>query len=138
MVSDGGKIIMNQKILDLIHQADLAIKEERFDDLMEFYTEDALLVVKPGLEVQGKKRIKQAFIKIAAYFKNSIVPTQGKMMMLEAGDTVLVLSQALLDSSNKDESEYSMDRRATYVYRLVDGKWLCAIDNSYGTTLLDL
>lgn len=138
MVSDGGKIIMNQKILDLIHQADLAIKEERFDDLMEFYTEDALLVVKPGLEVQGKKRIKQAFIKIAAYFKNSIVPTQGKMMMLEAGDTVLVLSQTLLDSSNKDESEYSMDRRATYVYRLVDGKWLCAIDNSYGTTLLDL
>ncbi|WP_027089539.1 YybH family protein [Thomasclavelia saccharogumia] len=129
---------MNQKILDLIHQADLAIKEERFDDLMEFYTEDALLVVKPGLEVQGKKRIKQAFIKIAAYFKNSIVPTQGKMMMLEAGDTVLVLSQTLLDSSNKDESEYSMDRRATYVYRLVDGKWLCAIDNSYGTTLLDL
>ena len=138
MVSDGGKKIMNQKILDLIHQADLAIKEERFDDLMEFYTEDALLVVKPGLEVQGKKRIKQAFIKIAAYFKNSIVPTQGKMMMLEAGDTVLVLSQTLLDSSNKDESEYSMDRRATYVYRLVDGKWLCAIDNSYGTTLLDL
>ncbi len=138
MVSDGGKIMMNQKILDLIHQADLAIKEERFDDLMEFYTEDALLVVKPGLEVQGKKRIKQAFIKIAAYFKNSIVPTQGKMMMLEAGDTVLVLSQTLLDSSNKDESEYSMDRRATYVYRLVDGKWLCAIDNSYGTTLLDL
>lgn len=130
--------MMNQKILDLIHQADLAIKEERFDDLMEFYTEDALLVVKPGLEVQGKKRIKQAFIKIAAYFKNSIVPTQGKMMMLEAGDTVLVLSQTLLDSSNKDESEYSMDRRATYVYRLVDGKWLCAIDNSYGTTLLDL
>lgn len=129
---------MNQKILDLIHQADLAIKEERFDDLMEFYTEDALLVVKPGSEVQGKERIKQAFIKIAAYFKNSIVPTQGKMMMLEAGDTVLVLSQTLLDSSNKEESEYSMDRRATYVYRLVDGKWLCAIDNSYGTTLLDL
>lgn len=138
MVSDGGKIMMNQKILDLIHQADLAIKEERFDDLMEFYTEDALLVVKPGLEVQGKERIKQAFIKIAAYFKNSIVPTQGKMMMLEAGDTVLVLSQTLLDSSNKDESEYSMDRRATYVYRLVDEKWLCAIDNSYGTTLLDI
>ena len=128
---------MNQTILDLIHQADLAIKEERFDDLMEFYTEDALLVVKPGLEVHGKEQIKQAFIKIAAYFQNSVVPTQGKMMMLEAGDTVLVLSQTLLDSDNKDESEYSMDRRATYVYRLIDGKWLCAIDNSYGTALLD-
>lgn len=128
---------MNTEIQHLIDEADLAIREERFDDLMNFYTDDAVLVVRPGLEVRGKEAIKAAFIKIAAYFKNSVVPTQGKMCMLEAGDTVLVLSQALLDADNKDTSEYSMDRRATYVYRKVDGQWLCAIDNSYGTTLLD-
>ena len=87
--------------------------------------------------MKGKKAIKEAFIKIAAYFDNSVVPTQGKMMMIEAGDTVLVLSQTLLDADNKEESEYSMDRRATYVYRKVNDQWLCAIDNSYGTTLLD-
>jgi len=128
---------MNEVIFDLIKQADKAIKEERFDDLMDFYSEDAVLVVRPGVEVHGKEDIKKAFIKIAEYFKNSIVPTQGKMMMLEAGDTVLVLSQTLLAADNQDESEYSMDRRATYVYKNVDGKWLCVIDNSYGTTLLD-
>lgn len=128
---------MSEEIKSLIAEADKAIKEERFDDLMNFYTDDAVLVVKPGLEVHGKEAIKSAFIKIAAYFKNSVVPTQGKMLMLEAGDTVLVLSQTLLDADNKSESEYSMDRRATYVYRNVDGKWLCAVDNSYGTTLLD-
>lgn len=128
---------MNTEIKDLIAQADKAIKEERFDDLMDFYTDDAVLVVKPGLEAKGKKAIKNAFIKIAEYFKNSVVPTQGKMVMLEAGDTVLVLSQTLLDAENKDTSDYSMDRRATYVYRNVNGKWLCAVDNSYGTTLLD-
>lgn len=128
---------MNKEIKNLIAEADKAIKEERFDDLMNFYTDDAVLVVKPGLEVHGKEAIKSAFIKIAAYFKNSVVPTQGKMLMLEAGDTVLVLSQTLLDADNKSESEYSMDRRATYVYRNVGGKWLCAVDNSYGTTLLD-
>lgn len=128
---------MNTEIKDLIAQADKAIKEERFDDLMDFYTDDAVLVVKPGLEAKGKEAIKNAFIKIAEYFKNSVVPTQGKMVMLEAGDTVLVLSQTLLDAENKDTSDYSMDRRATYVYRNVNGKWLCAIDNSYGTTLLD-
>lgn len=128
---------MNTEIKELIAQADKAIKEERFDDLMEFYTDDAVLVVKPGLEAKGKEAIKNAFIKIAAYFKNSVVPAQGKMIMLEAGDTVLVLSQTLLDAENKDTSEYSMDRRATYVYRNVNGKWLCAVDNSYGTTLLD-
>ncbi len=131
------EIFMNKTILDLINQADQAIKEERFDDLVEFYSNDAVLVVRPGLEVQGKENIKKAFIKIAAYFQNSVVPTQGKMVMLETNDTVLVLSQTLLDSSNKDESQYSMDRRATYVYRLIDGQWLCVIDNSYGTALLD-
>ncbi len=128
---------MNMEIKELINQADKAIKEERFDDLMSFYTDDAVLVVKPGLEAKGKEAIKNAFIKIAAYFKNSVVPTQGNMVMLEAGDTVLVLSQTLLDADNKDTSDYSMDRRATYVYRRIDGKWLCAVDNSYGTTLLD-
>jgi len=131
------RLIMNTEIKDLIAQADKAIKEERFDDLMEFYTDDAVLVVKPGLEAKGKEAIKKAFIKIAEYFKNSVVPTQGNMLMLEAGDTVLVLSQTLLDAENKDTSDYSMDRRATYVYRNVNGKWLYAIDNSYGTTLLD-
>ncbi|MEF2824873.1 MAG: SgcJ/EcaC family oxidoreductase [Peptococcaceae bacterium] len=128
---------MNTEIQHLIDEADLAIREERFDDLMNFYTDDAVLVVRPGLEARGKEAIKAAFIKIAAYFKNSVVPTQGNMCMLEAGDTVLVLSQTLLDADNKDTSEYSMDRRATYVYRKVNGHWLCAIDNSYGTTLLD-
>lgn len=128
---------MNEKIKKLIAEADKAIKEERFDDLTEFYTDDAVLVVRPGLEVKGKEAIKSAFIKIAAYFQNSVVPTQGKMTMIEAGDTVLVLSQTLLDADNKDTSEYSMERRATYVYRKIGEKWLCAIDNSYGTSLLD-
>ena len=135
--NEGRNMVMNEEIRSLIAAADRAIKEERFDDLMEFYTDDAVLVVRPGLEVKGKAAIKSAFIKIAAYFQNSVVPTQGKMLMLEAGDTVLVLSQTLLDAENKDASEYSMDRRATYVYRKVSDKWLCAIDNSYGTTLLD-
>lgn len=128
---------MNEEIKKLIAAADKAIKEERFDDLMEYYTDDAVLVVKPGMEAHGKAAIKEAFIKIAAYFDNSVVSTQGNMLMLEAGDTVLVLSQTLLDADNRESSEYSMDRRATYVYRKVAGKWLCAIDNSYGTTLLD-
>lgn len=128
---------MNKEIEELIHQADLAIQEERFDDLMEFYTDDAVLVIRPGREAHGKAEIRAAFVKIAAYFKNSIVPTQGKIIMLEAGDTVLVISQTLLDAYNKNSSEYSMERRATYVYRRVNGRWLCAVDNSYGTTLID-
>ncbi len=113
---------MNPEIQSLIQQADQAIREERFDDLMEFYTEDAVLVINGEKEAHGKKAIKEAFIQIAAYFQNSLVPTQGKMRMIEAGDTVLVLSQTLLDADNKAESAYSMERRATYVYRRIGGK----------------
>lgn len=137
IIRRGGGKEMKETIKDLIAQADLAIREERFDDLMAFYTEDAILVVRPGVTVQGKAAIREAFVKIAAYFQNGLVPAQGKMMMLEAGDTILVLSQTLLDAPNHATSAYSMERRATYVYRKVEGQWLCAIDNSYGTSLLD-
>ena len=104
---------------------------------MDFYTDDAVLVISPGRLAQGKAAIRAAFVRIAAYFQHSIVPAQDNMVMLEAGDTVLVLSQTLLDADNKEASAYSMERRATYVFRRIDQKWLCAIDNSYGTSLLD-
>lgn len=125
-----------EQITALINQADQAITEERFDDLMDFYTEDAVLIVRPGVEVHGRAAIREAFIKIAAYFKHSLKPVQGKRLFLEAGDTVLVLAQTFIEADNKTDSAYDYERHATYVYRRVNGRWLCAIDNSYGTTLL--
>ena len=52
-------------IKELIKQADLAIKNEDFDHLMDFYSDDAILVVRPSKIARGKKVIKEAFIKIA-------------------------------------------------------------------------
>ena len=124
-------------IRKLIGQADDAIREQRYDDLMEFYTDDAVLVVRPGKEAHGKDEIKMAFMAIAGYFNGYVSPCQGNMVMLEAGDTVLVLSQTFVDADRKPDSEYPGERRATYVYRNVGGRWLCAVDNSYGTTLLE-
>ncbi|MHC3398798.1 YybH family protein [Bacillus subtilis] len=127
---------MEQQLKDIISACDLAIQNEDFDTLMNYYSEDAVLVVKPGMIARGKEEIKKAFITIANYFNHHIVPTQGEMILLEAGDTVLVLSQTLLDSDKKD-SEYTMERRATYVFKKnALGEWLCVIDNSYGTDLI--
>ena len=39
---------MNQEIKSLIEQADEAIRNEEFDKLMDFYTDDAVLVMMPG------------------------------------------------------------------------------------------
>lgn len=130
--------MLDSIIRDRIAEADKAIKEERFEDLAELYAEDAVLVVKPGTTVRGKEEIRNAFVAIAKYFNHSVVPTQGKMMVIDAGDTALILSQTLVAAEKKLDSEYPSERRATYVYRLINGKWLCAIDNSYGVSLLDL
>ncbi|MDQ0970619.1 uncharacterized protein (TIGR02246 family) [Neobacillus niacini] len=128
---------MEHELKELIKKCDLAIKNEDFDTLMDYYTDDAVLVVKPGMIAKGKDEIKKAFIAIAKYFNNSIVPTQGEMIILEAGDTALVLSHTFLEA-DKEDIEYSMDRKATYVFKKnPQGNWLCAIDNSYGTELID-
>lgn len=131
-----GGIHLEQQLKEIISACDLAIQNEDFDTLMNYYSEDAVLVVKPGMIARGKEEIKKAFITIANYFNHHIVPTQGEMILLEAGDTVLVLSQTLLDSDKKD-SEYAMERRATFVFKKnALGEWLCVIDNSYGTDLI--
>lgn len=84
----------------------------------------------------AREKSKKACNKTANDFNHHIVPTQGEMILLEAGDTVLVLSQTLLDSDKKD-SEYAMERRATYVFKKnAQGEWLCVIDNSYGTDVI--
>lgn len=40
---------MEHELRELIKECDKAIKQEDFDTLMNYYTEDAVLVVKPGI-----------------------------------------------------------------------------------------
>jgi uncharacterized protein (TIGR02246 family) len=121
----------------LIRAADAAITAEDFDALMDFYADDATLVVKPGLNVTGEQSIRAAFVKIAEYVQHSLVVGQGRMEVIEGGDTALVIMESTLDYMEGGE-KISATRRATYVFRReADGRWVCTVDNSYGTALLD-
>ena len=123
----------------LVEAADRAITAEDFDAVTEFYADDATLVVKPGLNVSGKPAIRRAFEAIAAHFNHSLKVGQGDMVVLEGADTALVLMESTLDAVDKAGADVSTVRRATYVFRKgEDGRWLCAIDNSYGTDLLNV
>lgn len=124
-------------LLELIRDADRAITAEDFDALMQFYAEDATLVVTPGRSAKGKDEIRRAFVEIADYFEHRLVVDQGETVIVEGGDTALVVMETILRMAGGDGSAPSMTRRATYVFRSgADGKWLCVIDNSYGTDLL--
>ena len=120
----------------LIKAADSAISSENFDALMNFFADDAMLVVKPGLNAVGKEQIKKAFVAIAEHFKNKLVVKQGKMIVLEGADTALVLMETVLEVPGEQDTN-EIIRKATYVFRKDgDGHWLCTVDNSYGTELL--
>ncbi|MGO6810125.1 SgcJ/EcaC family oxidoreductase [Rhizobium ruizarguesonis] len=122
----------------LIEDADRAIASKDFDALMEFYADDATLVVKPGINATGKEQILRAFHAISAHFDHGLKVWQGKMEVIEGGDTALVLMETVLDYKTSDGYEVSTTRRATYVFRKeTSGGWLCVVDNSYGTALLD-
>ncbi|WP_028104022.1 YybH family protein [Pseudoduganella violaceinigra] len=119
-------------VKEAIEAADRAISAEDFDALMAFYAEDATLVVKPGLQARGKEQIRKAFIAIAEYFNHQISVKQGRMEIIEGAGTALVIMETRLETGGA-----VIERRATYVFRAeADGRWLCVVDNSYGTELL--
>jgi uncharacterized protein (TIGR02246 family) len=125
----------DHELKQIIEAADRAITAEDFDGLMEFYAEDATLVVRPGLHATGKVQIRKACEAIAAHFKNQLKVRQGKMQVIEGGDTALVIMETVLET---EAQEKPIVRRATYVFRKSRaGRWLCVVDNSYGTSLLD-
>jgi uncharacterized protein (TIGR02246 family) len=124
----------NHPIALLIEKADKAINEEDFDTVVDLYTEDAVLVVRPGEHAVGKVQIRSAMEAIALHFDGSLDVRQAGMMILETGDTALVLAKTLVTAKNFPVIE----RKATYVFRKAPGgRWLCAIDNSYGHEVLE-
>lgn len=117
----------------LISKADTAINREDFDTLLDIYSDDAVLVIKPGLNAVGKEQIKKAFEAIAAHFEHSLDVKQAGMAILETGDTALVLATTVVSAKSLPATE----RKATYVFKKGnDHRWVCAIDNSYGHDLL--
>ena len=121
----------------VIEACDRAISQEDYVTLMEYYADDATLVVKPGMVVSGKENIRKAFIAIADYFQHRLVVTQGRMEIIEGGDNALVIMETRLDIPLAEGGSTQVTRRATYVFQKLGGRWLCTVDNSYGTDLLD-
>ncbi|HBO5728304.1 SgcJ/EcaC family oxidoreductase [Pseudomonas aeruginosa] len=124
--------MQHQTLQNLVGRADALINAGQFDALMDFYCDDATLVVKPGLNACGKVQIRQAFDAIARHFEHSLRVRQHDLRVIEAGDTALVMAEAVIESRAG-----RLQRRATYVFRQeADGRWRCAVDNSYGIDLL--
>lgn len=126
---------MNRHPIELlIEQADSAINREDFDTLINNYAEDAVLVIKPGMNAVGKLQIRKAFEAIAAHFNHALEVSQSGMKILQSEDTALVLAKTVVSAPGLP----TVKRDATYVFKKnPQGNWLCVIDNSYGHALFD-
>ncbi len=127
----------DHELVQIIAAADAAINREDFDAVMDFYAEDATLVVRSGVHVTGKTQIRKAMVAIAEHFNHSLEVSQGEMVVIEGADTALVLAKTRIRAPGRQDSPFVQDRKATYVFRRVDGTWRCVVDNSYGTALLE-
>jgi uncharacterized protein (TIGR02246 family) len=125
------------ELSQLIARADSAINEEDFDSLIKFYAADATLVVMPGKHAIGMEAIRKAIVAIADHFNHTLRVSQREMVIIEGGNTALVLARTHVAATMRSGESYDVERRATYVFRRggTDG-WECVIDNSYGSDLL--
>ncbi len=123
-------------VIEAIEQADLAINEQDMVSLMDFYTDDATLVVKPGRLAHGKDDIARAFEAIFANFHEGLEVAQSDFHVVEGGGVALVVCRLRLSAERTEGPAVSMERRPTYIFReCEDGRWRCLIDNSYGVDL---
>ena len=114
-----------------------AINREDFDALMDFYTDDATLVVVPGRAANGKQEIAEAYVALAEHYQHTLYVSPGDMIVIEAGDTALVIAQTSVRANMKTAAPTMETRNANYVFkREDDGQWRCIVDNSYGAALL--
>lgn len=124
------------EVIYAIELADQAINQRDMAALMDFYAEDATLVIEPGRCAHGKEQIAKAFGAIFAYFNQSLSVTQRDFHVIEGGGVALVVCKLKLSAQGMETSRVSMERKPTYIFRKSkDGKWRCLIDNSYGVDL---
>ena len=101
---------------------------------MKIYTDDAILVIEPGRNAEGKENIRKAFEVIAVYFQNGLQVKQNGIEILESRNTALVLANTIVSGPNFP----TVERKATYVFnKSPSGSWLCSIDNSYGHEIIN-
>lgn len=112
--------IMIHPIVAQIENSDNAIVAEDFDTLPDIHTDDAILVIEPGKNAEGKAAIRKAFEAISVYFKNGLQVKQS-LEVVEAEDTALVLANTVVSAPNYPE----VIRKATYVLTKVQRVFCC-------------
>lgn len=134
MVSMNVRNMTQPNPLDTVNNLTAAINRGDLDAALTLYEPDAVLVAQPGQIARGRAAIRAA---LAGFV--SLKPTlRGQaQQIVEAGDIVLYCSRWTLIGSSPDGKKVEMGGFSSDVLRRQsDGKWLIAIDNPWGTSIV--
>lgn len=114
---------------------DEAFNRGDLEAVLQFYDDEAAVVLEPRRTVKGKAALRAAF---EAVFALQGIARQIKTHVIESGDTALFISRWNFSGKTPDGTSFSREAVATSVFRRQpDGGWRCVIDNPYGPAVLD-
>jgi uncharacterized protein (TIGR02246 family) len=119
---------------EAVKALDDALERGDLEAALNFYEDDAVLVVTPEQIARGKQEIREFFISL---LKLSPRVHQLKTHVIESGDIALFLSQWSFSGSDETGQPFSREAIATCVLRKnASGNWRLVIDNALGPNVL--
>lgn len=126
---------MSANPIDTVKSLLEAINKGETDAALNLYEPDAVFVVQPGKIERGKDAIRVAlegFISLRPSLKGEATK------VVEAGDIALYCSRWTLVGTSPDGKRVEMNGISSDVLRRqTDGRWLVAVDNPWGTSIVD-
>ena len=124
---------MTHPVTRQLHAMHDAVNNNDLTALQTLYCEDAFLVDKP--RVSSRSDLQRALSAFKQRYMPEHIVSQGDEVVIEAGDTALVISKLYLNATGAVDCNV---KRAIYVFRKnAEGEWQCAIDNFFGVDLID-
>jgi uncharacterized protein (TIGR02246 family) len=111
-----------------------AINRNDIDRALSFYEPDAVMIAQPGNIARGRDAIRAAlagFISLKPSLKSQA------HQVVEAGNIALYCSRWTLIGTSPDGKRVEMNGTSSDVLRRqADGRWLVAVDNPWGTSIV--
>jgi uncharacterized protein (TIGR02246 family) len=125
---------MKQSPLDTVSSLMTAINSGDIDVAVSLYEHDAVLVAQPGQIARGRAAIRGA---LAGFIALKPTLRGHSQQMVEAGDIVLFCGRWTLTGTSPDGKKVEMGGVSSDVLkRQSDGRWLVAVDNPWGTSIV--
>jgi uncharacterized protein (TIGR02246 family) len=124
-----------KSLQETVEELDAAFNRGDLEAIVNFYEDEAVMVVEPGRLARGKAELRDIFAKLLRW---QGIARQEKTHVIESGDMALFISKWSFSYTSADGELITRESIATSVFRCsADGQWKLVIDNSYGPAVLE-